>query len=129
MVKFSGRSYELNPRNFGTYQQHDSDAACLAPYWSFVDLDYFESGESKVFFRRYEERDNDVRGVFAKAREYGNTILDKTDYNPQWITVITWENLRPKQPTNVVTYGGVSICFHQYIFFSIKFATLIHACY
>ena len=107
LVKFQSRSYEVNPRNFGTYGGQSSDSACLAPYWSFVNLDYFQSGESKVFFRKYEDSNNDFRGVFNESRDYGNTILNKTDYNPFWVTVITWVDLRPKQPGDV-TYGGVS---------------------
>ena len=71
-----------------------------------------------MFFHRYQNPDKDDRGVFEKAKEYGNLLLGKTDYNPQWITVITWENLRPKQPGSAVTYGGVSIdgCIYQYIY-------------
>jgi hypothetical protein len=106
-VKFQSRSYEVNPRNFGTYGGQTSDSACLAPYWSFVNLDYFQSEQSKVFFRKYEDSNNDFRGVFTEARDYGNTILRKSDYNPFWVTVITWVDLRPKQPGDV-TYGGVS---------------------
>ncbi|CAB3998510.1 Hypothetical predicted protein, partial [Paramuricea clavata] len=104
LVKFQSRNYEVNPRNFGTYGG-SGGSACLAPYWSFVNLDYFESGESKVFFRKYEDSNNDFRSVFSEAREYGKTILRKSDYNPLWVTVITWVDLRPKQPGDV-TYGG-----------------------
>jgi hypothetical protein len=106
LVKFQSRSYEVNPRNFGTYGG-SGGSACLAPYWSFVNLDYFQSGQSKVFFRKYEDSNNDFRGVFTEARGYGNTILSKSEYNPFWVTVITWVDLRPKQPGDV-TYGGVS---------------------
>ncbi|CAB3981387.1 Hypothetical predicted protein, partial [Paramuricea clavata] len=111
LVKFESRIYEVNPRNFGTYRGQSSDSACLAPYWSFVNLDYFQSGQSKVFYRKYEDSNNDFRGVFTKARDFGRTILSESGYNPFWVTVITWVDLRPKQPGDV-TYGG-SFCYKR----------------
>ncbi len=108
LVKFDEGNYEIIPRNFGTFNGQRTSGSSLAPYWSFVDLDYFESGHSRVFYRKYGEPNNDFRGVFAKATAYGNRIFQISDYSPSWVTVITWVDLRPKQP-GFATYEGVSI--------------------
>lgn len=100
LVKFDQSSYEVNPRNFGTYSEQKENSACLAPYWSFVDLDYFESEESNVYIRKYTDRNVNYRDVFTKAEDYGNRILGIDDYKPQWVVIITWHNLQPKQPVN-----------------------------
>ena len=118
LVKFRESSYELSPRNFGTYDGQETGEACLAPYWSFVDLDYFDSGHSKVFYRKYDDPNSDYRDVFAKATDYGNKILNISNYSPSWVMVITWLNLRPKEGS--ATYEGVSIltylsCLSVYI--------------
>ena len=105
LVKFKDGDYARSPRNFGTYEGQETGQACLAPYWSFVDLDYFETEESKVFYRKYTDQDNNFRDIFPNAKEYGNKILKLSNYSPSWVMVVTWLNLKPKE--GLATYGGV----------------------
>lgn len=106
LVKFNNPSYALNPRNFGTYSGQNQGSESLAPYWSLVDLKFFQTGFSKVYYRSYENRMNNFQ-VFERIESAAKEILNTTEYTASWVAVVTWENLKPKQPLNN-TYGGVS---------------------
>jgi hypothetical protein len=98
LVRFRGRRFQPNPRNFGTYRNQRS-FALLAPYWCNADLNSFETGDSQVFFYTVTvENQEENTELFDIAREYGNTLLNKDDYDPLWVGVVSWHNLRPNNP-------------------------------
>lgn len=108
-MKFDNRFYEPTPRNFGTYsdgREQTSGGQCLAPYWSAVDLEYFKNDFSKVFYKNYLNREEDIE-AFERIDKAANLIKEITNYRSSWLSVTTWINLRPKQPLNN-NFPGVS---------------------
>jgi hypothetical protein len=52
------------------------------------------------FYTVTVENQEENTELFDMAREYGNTLLNKHDYDPLWVGVVSWHNLRPNNPGN-----------------------------
>ena len=104
MIRFKDGNYQGWPYNFGTLSSQEDDS-CIAPYWARIDKQSFVDGISFVFFKKYEDRDDDPRGVFTTAADYAKKLLDVNNYEPAWVMTVTWKDLRP---LDAGTFGGVS---------------------
>ena len=52
-----------------------------------------------------DDQINDHNRLFNVTSEYAEKLLGKTGYNPLWVVVITWQDVRPYNPGS---FCGVS---------------------
>ena len=72
----------------------------IAPLWALTDQYLaFKAGYSKVYYRVYSQVTDPTRKTLDKAsnhvQQFGNSGAAFSNFQAEWVLVVTWENLCP----------------------------------
>ena len=58
------------------------------------------SHKTRVYYQIHTDPFADTKNVFSRMRRYGNILLKVSDFEPSWVVIITWTNVRYYGATN-----------------------------